>query len=95
MVVSLRSASPGSWRSSGPVIQAAAVSANTTDTRRSAGDIGPSAARASRSRSRAVACAPSLNGNAIFTSTSQATGISSSTVGMPNTSHCAKLMVSP
>ena len=46
------------------------------------------------SASRAVACDPSLNGNAIFTSTSQATGIRSRTVGIPNASHCVKLMVS-
>ncbi len=95
IVVSLNSARPGSWRSSGPVIQASAVSTNTTDTRRSATVMGPSARRASRIRSLAVACEPSLNGNATFTSTSQATGINSSTVGIPNTSHCAKLMLWP
>ena len=58
MVVSLKSASPGSFLISGPAIQAIAVTTNTAVTRRSAVDIGPSAVRASISASRAVACDP-------------------------------------
>ena len=95
MVVSLNSANPGNLRISGPAIQASAVTTNTTVTRRSAVVIGPSAVRAAISASRAVAWDPIRNGNATFTSTAQATGINSSTVGMPNASHWVKLMVSP
>ena len=95
VVVSFHSPNPGSFWISGPAIQSVAVTIRMIDTRRSATDIGPSATRASTRRSRAVACSPSRNGNANRTRTSQATGNSSTTVGMPNASHSVKLMVSP
>ena len=67
-----------------------AVTTKTAVTRRSAVVIGPRAARASMRRSRAMACEPSWNGKANLTSTSQAIGIRSRTVGIPNASHCGE-----
>ena len=96
MVVSLNSANPGSFRISGPAIQASAVTTNTTVTRRSAVVIGPSArARLDQRVARRRLRTHAGTGTPACTSTAQATGISSSTVGMPNASHSVKLMVSP
>ena len=93
MPASLR---PGTlFSSSGRVIQARAVRANTIATRFSAGRMRPSSARRRPSSSLPPGISASASGKEIRVRISQQSGSPTSTSGTPSSIHWAKPMVTP